>query len=340
MGKKLGDDICVVGSALVNHSKAVFQEGVMANKEGRYDIGACHEVRIKCVSESGSKGPESRKHNGLVKKKGDFSSSPEVDSESGAGNCALIEIEMLSGRTERLLFDCGGADNDLDKCLRREGIDHLLRQGDLISVVVSHEHRDNAWGLGALLRYNSKITIYTPSTFDPKRFYCLVPKEFGETQWTQHAGTLVRLRTREIVKLCEGCVAITFKCISHGQRHSETSLCFLVKDAGLVLVSGCCHQGMRTLASFVGQKIEGGEKLYGFYGGLHIAPYGHVSAEGEAEIKSLAECGFSKIACNHCTGDTAIKRMLSLGYPVARGAAWSGSDSHLHLGEGEMIVFG
>jgi 7,8-dihydropterin-6-yl-methyl-4-(beta-D-ribofuranosyl)aminobenzene 5'-phosphate synthase len=341
--KKFITEICVVGSAILHTSKVSSQESLMPNKKGRYEIGTCRKVRIKCVSESRWRGSEALGKNRHTEYGGSVSSSQDSDCAYAAGNCALVQIEMLNGATKRFLFDSGGEENNLGKCLRREGIDQLLREGDVKSVVVSHEHRDNSWGLRAILDYNPEIRIYIPDTFDPKKFYCLMSNEFVEAlgvNWVEHEGTLIKLKTGEIVKLCEGCVAITFECVSYGQVHSETSLCCQVNDTGLVLITGCCHQGVKRLADFVKQNIEGGEKIYGFYGGLHIAPLERISPGGKAEIERFAEYGFSKIACNHCTGKVAVEKMLEMHYPVVKGMARYGSESNLYMANGDEVFFG
>jgi 7,8-dihydropterin-6-yl-methyl-4-(beta-D-ribofuranosyl)aminobenzene 5'-phosphate synthase len=135
-------------------------------------------------------------------------------------------------------------------------------------------------------------------------------------------------------------VALTFDCGPHGQVISETSLCLRVKDKGLVLVSGCCHQGMSKFAGFAKEGIDGGQKLYGFYGGLHIAPYERLSSKGQFAIDGLAECEFERIGCNHCTGLIAIEKMLDMGYPIVKGSGRFGSNSDFYLGNGDEVCFG
>jgi 7,8-dihydropterin-6-yl-methyl-4-(beta-D-ribofuranosyl)aminobenzene 5'-phosphate synthase len=46
------------------------------------------------------------------------------------------------------------------------------------------------------------------------------------------------------------------------------------------------------------------------------------------------------IACNHCTGEVAVKKMIALGYPVVRGKARYGSKSDLYVGNGDEVFFG
>ena len=120
----------------------------------------------------------------------------------------------------------------------------------------------------------------------------------------------------------------------------EQSLYFNVKDKGIVCVTGCCHQGILTFADFAGEKIVGGDKMYGVYGGLHIAPFGPVDPKREYLITGMAKYNFKKVACNHCTGLTAVQKMVELGYPVVKGTARYGSTSDLYVGIGDEVFFG
>lgn len=80
--------------------------------------------------------------------------------------------------------------------------------------------------------------------------------------------------------------------------------------------------------------------MYGLYGGLHIAPFGPINPEREFIIKEMGKYNFKKIACNHCTGLVAVKRMIELGYPIVKGTARYGSRSELFVGNGDSVEFG
>ncbi len=54
----------------------------------------------------------------------------------------------------------------------------------------------------------------------------------------------------------------------------------------------------------------------------------------------MAKYNFQKVACNHCTGEVAVKRMIELGYPVVRGSGSRGSKSDLYVGNGDEVFFG
>ena len=55
--------------------------------------------------------------------------------------------------------------------------------------------------------------------------------------------------------------------------------------------------------------------MFGVYGGLHIAPFSPLKDRGEKIVKgTIAKYNFKKIACNHCKGLPAVKKIIELGY--------------------------
>ena len=81
-----------------------------------------------------------------------------------------------------------------------------------------------------------------------------------------------------------------------------------------LLPPGCCG-----LADYARRHVAAEDGLYGLYGGLHISPFGPLKPEGEATVKAIGGYGFTRIACNHCTGQPAMQRMAELGYPLVAG---------------------
>ena len=155
-----------------------------------------------------------------------------------------------------------------------------------------------------------------------------------------HTGKLVQLKPGHINKLYDGCACVAFDLPIVIRVRGEQSLYFNVKDKGIVCVTGCCHQSILTFADFARDKIAGGEKMFGVYGGLHIAPFGPLDSKGEHMVKGMGKFNFQKIACNHCTGQAAVQKMIELGYPVVRGTGRLGSKSDLYVGNGDEVVFG
>lgn len=54
----------------------------------------------------------------------------------------------------------------------------------------------------------------------------------------------------------------------------------------------------------------------------------------------MGKYNFKKIACNHCTGEVAVKKMIELGYSVVKGTARFGSMSDLYVGNSDEVFFG
>ena len=57
-------------------------------------------------------------------------------------------------------------------------------------------------------------------------------------------------------------------------------------------------------------------------------------------VKALGDYGIAKIGCNHCTGRTAVEKMLASGLPVQRGTARNGSQTDLFLGNVDVLELG
>jgi 7,8-dihydropterin-6-yl-methyl-4-(beta-D-ribofuranosyl)aminobenzene 5'-phosphate synthase len=332
-----------VGGAVISLGKAVFSEPLAALASGKYDIGQCKSIRVKCVSElgwfdtknllatlTGGKGPEENQW------------EKPWDYKNAAGSCTLIDMESLDGRHHKFLLDTGWNREYMDECYKREGIDKMLKQGDIEFLMISHEHLDHYWGLETTLKYNSEIPIYIPSTFYSEGMQFLKGAEFktGNVKNSiPHKGKLVKCVPGHINKLYDGAAIVAFDLPIVIRVRGEQSLYFNVKDKGIVCVTGCCHQTILTFADFAQNKLKGGENLYGLYGGLHIVPFGPLTPEAEKMVKGMAKYNFKKVACNHCTGLPAVQKMIELGYPVVKGSGKHGSQSDIYVGNGDEVVF-
>ncbi len=334
----------VVGGAVLNFGAMSFFKPLDALAGGKHDIGQCKRVRIKCISETGWL--DNKKLIGQLKAAGGPKTSQwkiPWDPENAAGSCSLIDVEMLDGRRHKFLLDAGWGHTYMDECFRREGVDKMLKSGEIEHLFISHEHLDHLWGLETVLKYNPEIKIFIPGTFHSEGmdFFNGADVEAANTRnRIPHEGELVRLTPGHINKLYDGCAAVAFDLpIILGVR-GEQSLYFNIKDKGMVCVTGCCHQNLLNLADFARDKIVGGDTMHGVYGGLHIAPFGPMNPEREKIVDGMGKYGFKKVACNHCTGLPAIRKMVDLGYPVVRGSAKHGSKSDLYIGNGDEVVFG
>ena len=333
-----------IGSAVLGLGSAVLHKPLEALAGGKYDIGQCKSVRIKCISELGWYDTE--KLIGQMKTAGGPKTNQWIvpwDPENAAGSSTLIDVESLDGRHHLFLLDAGWHREYMDQCFKREGVDNMLKKGQIEALIISHEHLDHYWGLETTLKYNPEIKIFIPSTFYAEGQHFLRGAEFitpSARNKIPHRGDLVQCKPGHINKLMDGFAAVTFDLPIIIRVRGEQSLYFNVKDKGIVCVTGCCHQGILTFADFAQKKIMGGDKMYGLYGGLHIAPFGPINPERAHLITGMEKYKFEKIACNHCTGLAAVEKMVELGYPVVNGTGRFGSASKLYVGAGDEVVFG
>jgi 7,8-dihydropterin-6-yl-methyl-4-(beta-D-ribofuranosyl)aminobenzene 5'-phosphate synthase len=333
----------VIGGAVLSLESAVVYKPMEALARGKYDIGQCKSVRIKCVSELICNDTD-KLIDQVFAAGGPNSNQWEIpfDPENAVGSCSLIDMEALDGSHHKFLLDAGWNNEYIDKCFKREGIDKMLNNGEIDFLFISHEHMDHLWGLETVLKYNPEIKIFIPSTFFSEGIDFLGGAEFkksGANNRIHHKGKLVKIEPGKVNKLFDGCTAVAFDIDAGLRVRGEESLYFNVKDKGFICVTGCCHQNILTFAEFAKKNFKGGKNLYGVYGGLHIIPFGF-NANYEEIVKGMSKYKFKKIACNLCTGISAIEKMIELGYPVVKGSGRFGSKSKLNIGNGDEVFFG
>jgi len=334
-----------IGGAVLSVGGAVFHKPLKALAGGKHDIGQCKRVEITCVSELGWHDSDK-----LLKQ---LMAAPEKvktnqwtvpwDPQNSAGSCTLIDVELLDGSRHKILLDTGWNKYYMDQAFKREGVDEMLKKKEIEALIISHEHLDHYWGLQTTLQYDPEIKLIVPSTFYPEGFYFAHGATFMECNACNnipHRGELVKTKPGTVNQLYPGVALVNFDIPILIRVRGEESLYFNVKDVGMVLVTGCCHQNIVTMADYAIENIEGGDNLYGVYGGLHIAPFGPMNPKREFIVKEMGKYNFKKVACNHCTGLAAVEEMVKLGYPVVEGTARYGSKSKLYVGNGDKVVFG
>ena len=334
-----------VGGAAFSLASALWPSPLPAESGQGADIGQCKSVKITSVSEVGwwdtNKLISELKAGGGPKECDQWTTT--WDPNNGAGSCSLIEVESLDGNVKRILLDTGWNPTYMTWRYQMTGVDKLLEQGKIDYLVISHEHLDHFWGLEATLRHAPKVTMVIPSTFTPQAGEFIAGKSFSEANaknTIKHQGELMVMSPDGVHKLFEGAGLAVFEVPIILKIKGEQSLFFNVKDNGLVLVTGCCHQNILTFADFARDKVKGGDRLYGLYGGLHIAPFGKLGEQQEGWVRGMAKYDFQKVASNHCTGLPAVELMKELGYPVVGGRGCEGSVSDLYVGNGDSVTFG
>ncbi|MBF0425298.1 MAG: MBL fold metallo-hydrolase [Magnetococcales bacterium] len=311
----------------------------------RAHLGTCRSVAITCISEIGWHDTDL-----LLAdiKAGGGANASQWDkawhSDNAAGSSSLIDLELLDGTRRKFLLDCGWNEPYMRQRFEESGVAAMLARGEIEFLFLSHEHLDHLWGLQAILRYCPDIAIRVPATFSDRalafiRGELAAPTHPVAESLIRHTGVVSKTPPGVLVSLYPGCVAVAFDLPVLLGIVGEQSLYFRVRDKGVVCVTGCCHQGVNALADHALDHVADESTLYGLYGGLHIAPFGPLTAEQERLVADLRRYGFRKIVANHCTGESAVRRMVELGYPVVAGSGREGSRAALMPGDGERVVF-
>ncbi len=335
----------VVGGAVLSLDAAFMAKHLEAGTLNLQTIGECKKLSIKCISEVGWW--DNQVLLGDMMKAGGLKEAEQWTTEwtttNAAGSCSLVEVQGLDGSKKRFLVDTGWDAKYIDQRFQDEGVDKMLKNGEIDFLYITHEHLDHFWGLEAVLKYNPDIKIVIPSSFQPPALSYIHGADFpkaGAKNTVAHKGELVKFKVGEATKLMDGAVSVGFDIPIILKIRGEQSLYFNVKDVGLVLVTGCCHQNIITFADYAINNLGAKGKLFGLYGGLHIAPFGKLGDEESGWIDKMASYNFRKIAANHCTGLPAVQKMVRLAYPVVQGTGAKGSQSKLYVGNGDSVVFG
>ncbi|MCC6135926.1 MAG: MBL fold metallo-hydrolase [Candidatus Contendobacter sp.] len=311
----------------------------------RLDIGVLQRLKIRCISETGWFDTATVFDD--IKTAG----GAEIDQytipwppfgalhpDNAAGFSALLEAEATDGTMRRILFDTGWNPAWMDRRFAEEGIDRLLQQGQIEALVISHEHFDHFWGIGSTLKHCPDLTIYVPEGFHPVGGFH--PAGFELIRQQGHTGKVVTTPGDQPLVLFPGLALVNFPMHTLLKVDGENVLYAHLKDRGLAMVTGCGHGGVLNLLNYARQTFIGGEHIHAIYGGLHIAPLEDWDEARDQVINTLSQYGIDKVACNHCTGRTAVEKMLAVGIPVIRGTARNGSQIPLFVGNGDVLELG
>ncbi len=258
----------VIGGAVLSLDAVLTAPHLSAAPKDLKAIGECKKVSIRCISEIGwwdNKVLLSDLKNAGGPKDADQWIS-EWTASNAAGSCSLVEVEGLDGSKTRFLIDTGWDPKYMDERFKAEGIDRMLKNGEIDFLYVTHEHLDHFWGLETTLKYNPEIKILIPSTFQPSALKLIEGADFPKSNVKNeihHKGQLIKLQVGEATKLMDGVVSVGFDIPIILKIRGEQSLYFNVKDKGLVLCTGCCHQNVLTLADYAVNNLNGQHKLHG-----------------------------------------------------------------------------
>nr|VFK39362.1 MAG: 7,8-dihydropterin-6-yl-methyl-4-(beta-D-ribofuranosyl)aminobenzene 5'-phosphate synthase [Candidatus Kentron sp. SD]VFK46619.1 MAG: 7,8-dihydropterin-6-yl-methyl-4-(beta-D-ribofuranosyl)aminobenzene 5'-phosphate synthase [Candidatus Kentron sp. SD]VFK80096.1 MAG: 7,8-dihydropterin-6-yl-methyl-4-(beta-D-ribofuranosyl)aminobenzene 5'-phosphate synthase [Candidatus Kentron sp. SD] len=305
------------------------------------DIGSVKRVKIRCVSETGwfdtptlLADLKSTGKDLATVDQYDLPLPPfgDLHPENAGGSSSLVEIEEQAGGMRRFLFDSGWNTQWMDKRFAEEGIDGMLQRGEIEFLVISHEHFDHFWGIDSTIKHKPDIPIYVPDGFHEKGFQ-LIAK-------SGHTGPVHVVTSEAPVIPFPGLAIAYYPMKTLGNVEGENVLYVNLTDKGLAMITGCGHGGALNLLDYAKRAFQGGSKIHAVYGGLHISPFGEWNEELDRMVTTLGEYGIDHFACNHCTGEKAVQRMIELGLPVTRGSAKNGSQSDIYIGNGDVFEVG
>jgi len=298
---------------------------------GKMKLGTVRSLSVKCLSElswhdNARMRLDVRDAGGLSADQFDVKWTPG----NAAGVSALLSMADAEGRARTILMDVGWDVAYMDGVFRREGIDRLLADGTIDFVYITHEHVDHFWGMPAVSKYRPDVKVVLPAGFSGRSKELL--KSSG------HKGEVVEMAPGPHL-LFPGCASVTFDQPIFLKTHGEQVLYVNVEGKGIVTVTGCCHPGVLGLLEYAKENFDGFSAFHGVYGGLHISPFEEWGPPQEEVLEKLQTFNVRKFACNHCTGETAVRKMRERGMPVAGGTARHGSKSVLYPGNGDTIDF-
>lgn len=327
-----------------------------ARKGGQEDFGEVKSVKVHCISETSwfdnaTLGKDIKQAGGINTNQYEVA----YTEDNLGGYAALVEAEALDGSVTKYLLDSGWSNDWMDYVFEKDGIDKMLKNKEIDTLFISHDHIDHFFGIESTLKHQPDIKMYFPGTAMKKSFELLEGADFSETPGcpknsVPHKGELIVTDTDKLYKIQDGMALKFFDAPATLQVRGENVLYFKVKDKGYVTVTGCCHPGILTLLNHARRNFKDGDRNYGCYGGLHIAVFENWDPKFDDIIQGVKSFDMQKIGCNHCTGWIWAEKAEKAGLPIVHGTDKHESykkvgslahskTSNVYLGNGDSVTF-
>jgi 7,8-dihydropterin-6-yl-methyl-4-(beta-D-ribofuranosyl)aminobenzene 5'-phosphate synthase len=190
---------------------------------------------------------------------------------------------LIEGAEKTILFDTGTQPAILLHNVDQLGVD--LKKVE--QIVLSHDHYDHIGGLPGVLERNHEVSVYMPISFA------------HEIVRSVEAKKAEVFSVDEPVEICPN----VYSTGEMGVEIKEQSL-IINTDRGLVIVTGCSHQGIVEILRRAKELFD--RPIHLVFGGFHLG--GKSDAELEEIIRHFKEIGVERCGATHCTGDKAIEK--------------------------------
>lgn len=229
----------------------------------------------------------------------------------------LVETEG-----KKILFDCSAG-----KAARQNAKKMNISLKDVDYVVLSHSHYDHAGGYPDMVEHGVRAPLITGPQFFEEKYAsdggkyvylgCGFGQEFLKKNKIRHQVC------EETITLFPGCHVVGGferkyefeKAPARFVRQTPAGMtaddfadevCLVLEsEKGLFVIVGCSHPGILNMLKTIKKRFD--RPVYAVFGGSHL-----VEADEERlsmTMNILRDMGISIAGFNHCTGDTAQKRM-------------------------------
>lgn len=194
---------------------------------------------------------------------------------------------FIKGFEKTILFDVGEKATVFLKNVKALKVD--LKTVDVF--IISHFHPDHMNAVGAFLNLKPDAKIYVPDDAD------LDPRAQPFRDQIQTAGAILN-----VVKTPREIFPHAFLTGKMGLLIKEQSL-VLDTAGGLVIVTGCAHQGVVNIVQRAKSMLKKDISL--LLGGFHLLDSSETVIKNI--IEKFKENGVRRVGATHCTGDKAIQ---------------------------------
>lgn len=188
---------------------------------------------------------------------------------------------LIEGTEKTILFDTGTQPEILLHNVKALNVD--LKKVE--QIVITHDHGDHTGGLSEVLNINPNVSVYLPVSF-PYEFVRKVEMSKARVESVD-----------EPVEICDN-VFLTGEMVGHAKEQSL----IINTQKGLVIVTGCSHQGIVKVLKRAKDILD--KPIYLVFGGFHLG--GTSDRTVQKIIQSFEELDVEKCGATHCTGDRAI----------------------------------